>query len=181
MNVEGLSETCSETLRPESSEHVVRERRKWLKCKGLVNLLKLKEDLQDPDEERGTTLKNDQNKFYSSSDFRNAYNLVGHEDSISDEMWLLRGLVAVFLFKCLKETSFFNTSQTKGLIDAENASGNDDLTANELFIGKLLFRLLNILPHNCHDISEFETPVLDVFTPGCNKVSVGKLSMNATF
>ena len=46
--------------------------------------------------------------FYSSKDFRNAYNLMAHEDSITEDMWLLRGLVAVFLLKCLQRTDFFH-------------------------------------------------------------------------
>ena len=46
--------------------------------------------------------------FYSSKDFRNAYNLMAHEDSITEDMWLLRGLVAVFLLKCLQQTDFFH-------------------------------------------------------------------------
>ena len=30
------------------------------------------------------------------------------------------------------------------------------------------------MPCNTHDISEFETPVMDKFVPGCKKVSLGK-------
>ena len=29
------------------------------------------------------------------------------------------------------------------------------------------------MPCNTHDISEFETPVMDKFVPGCKKVSLG--------
>ena len=30
------------------------------------------------------------------------------------------------------------------------------------------------MPCNVHDISEFETPIMDSFVPGCTKVSLGK-------
>ena len=37
----------------------------------------------------------------------------------------------------------------------------------------MLLRLLNIMPTNSHDISEFETAVMDHFAPACKKVSIG--------
>ena len=66
--------------------------------------MKLKEDLENPDEKSGSSTTH----FYSSTEFRNAYNLMAHENSIPDDMWLLRGLVSVFLLKCLKLTDFFS-------------------------------------------------------------------------
>ena len=126
-------------------------------------------------------------QFYSSKDFRNAYNLMAHEDTISDDMWLLRGLVAVFLLKCLQQTDFFDRSSSNPSTNQEVATEDQrsdvddpppsidagELTANQVFIGKILFRLINVMPCNTHDISEFETPILDKFAPGCKKVSVG--------
>ena len=70
---------------------------------GYENIMKMREDLENPDEQSGSSVAH----FYSSSDFRNAYNLMSHEESITDEMWILRGLVAVFVLKCLKLTDFF--------------------------------------------------------------------------
>ena len=70
---------------------------------GYENIMKMREDLENPNEQSGSSVAH----FYSSSDFRNAYNLMSHEESITDEMWLLRGLVAVFVLKCLKLTDFF--------------------------------------------------------------------------
>ena len=78
--------------------------------------------------------------------------------------------MAVFLVKCLQQTSFFGNQN-------QERSDEAQLTDNEVFVGKIIFRLLNILPTNCHDISEFETPVMDSFVPGCKKVSVGKLNV----
>ena len=75
---------------------------------GLENLLKIREDLEQRSEKSGSGAgEESQSKFYSSKDFRNAYNLMTHEDSISDDLWLLRGMVAAFLLKCLKLTDFF--------------------------------------------------------------------------
>ena len=47
------------------------------------------------------------------------------------------------------------------------------LSEEELLVCKVILRLINICPTNCHDVSEFETPVLDAFTTACNKVSIG--------
>ena len=71
---------------------------------GLDNLLKIRGDLEQNRSEKSGSQNSD---FYSSKDFRNAYNLMAHEDSISDDLWLLRGIVAVFLLKCLQQTDFF--------------------------------------------------------------------------
>ena len=89
---------------------------------------------------------------------------MAHEDSISDDLWLLKGIVSVFLLKCLQQTDYFRSIQ-KSLENPEL------LHENELFVGKVLFRLLNVMPTNVHDISDFETPVLDTFVPRCNKVN----------
>ena len=148
---------------------------------GLENLLKLKDDLENNRSEKSG--ENERN-FYSSRDFRNAYNLMAHEDSISDDLWLLKGIgnaqlfyvkmelkltftlkVSVFLLKCLQQTEYFASLQ--------KSPENPDLHEDELFVGKVLFRLLNVMPTNVHDISDFETPVLDTFVPRCNKVSLG--------
>lgn len=43
---------------------------------------------------------------------------------------------------------------------------NDD----QLFIGTVILRLLNICPSNCHDISEFETITMEKFLPSATKV-----------
>ena len=48
------------------------------------------------------------------------------------------------------------------------------LNEEEKFFGSVIFRLLNVMPCNVHDISEFETPIMDSFVPGCTKVSLGK-------
>lgn len=39
------------------------------------------------------------NSVYKSDDFRNLYNLMAHEDSLSSEDWFLKTLVAVFVFR----------------------------------------------------------------------------------
>ena len=67
----------------------------------------MKDDLENPDESSGG---NGSSRFYASNDFRNVYNLMAHEITIPEEMWVLRGLVSVFILKCLKLTKFFPSS-----------------------------------------------------------------------
>ena len=73
------------------------------------------------------------------------------------------------------QTDFFDLPSPSNQDElSENSVNNaSTLTENEVFIGKLLFRLINVMPCNTHDISEFETPVMDRFVPGCKKVSLG--------
>ena len=64
---------------------------------GLENLLKLKPLIEEGrSEESGTSIQG--TSFYSSRDFCNAYNLMAHETDITDDMWLLRGLVRAIRF-----------------------------------------------------------------------------------
>ena len=48
-------------------------------------------------------------------------------------------------------------------------------TTNYLFFFSNQFKseYFQVMPCNTHDISEFETPVMDKFVPGCKKVSLG--------
>ena len=118
---------------------------------------------------------------YHSKDFLNLYALMAHEETLNSEEWLLRILVAIFLFKCLNLTGFFESVQNAKSNDSskENTNGNADIMENEglsedeLFACKVILRVINICPTNCHDVSEFETPVLDTFGTACNKVSIG--------
>ncbi len=141
---------------------------------GLESLLNMKQDLTSDRNEAAGTTKDlearaeaaEAERVYLSSDFRNLYNLTAHEDSITNDQWIIRTLVAVFLLKCLKLTTFFDQSQSAILDDCQ-------LTENELFIGTVLLRLLNIFPCNVHDIAEFENPFKDHFAKGAQKVSLG--------
>ena len=128
---------------------------------GLAKLLELRPELDTRDESKGVTSGLSQS--YSSDDFVNVYCLMAHEDSVDDDTWLLRSLVALYLLKCFKHsTDFFGQPQP--------VTDNKDLTPEECFVGAVLLRLLNICPTNCHDISEMETPVMDSFSKMCNKV-----------
>ncbi len=142
-------------------------------CKeGLSNLLAMKNDLvQGRSEEAGTSESMIANGLvYSSTDFRNLNNLMAHEETITDDQWLLRTLVAVYLLKCLQITDFFDNDNEE---EPEVTVGPDELTEDELFIGALLLHLLNVLPCNVHDVSEYENPVKDQFARGAKQVSLG--------
>ena len=73
---------------------------------------------------------------------------MAHEEHIPEDMWLLRGLVAVFLLKCLKQTDFFDRLKTSNkeeeLLENSTNGNHSGLTPNEVFIGKVLFRLINV-------------------------------------
>ena len=96
---------------------------------------------------------------YLSSDFINVYSLMDHEDSLDEDTWILRTLVAVFLLKNFQMVGY--------------VPGSQGLDEDAKYLGTILLKLLNICPSNCHDISEMEAPVLNVFSPTCNKVSLG--------
>ena len=73
---------------------------------------------------------------------------MAHEEHIPEDMWLLRGLVAVFLLKCLKQTDFFDrlkiSKEEEELLENSSNGNHSGLTSNEVFIGKVLFRLINV-------------------------------------
>ena len=48
---------------------------------------------------------------------------------------------------------------------------SEELSNTELFVGGVLLKMLNICPTNCHDVSEMETPVKDVFSKMWDKAS----------
>lgn len=98
---------------------------------------------------------------------------MAHEDMIDDDTWLLRTLVAVFLLKCFKMTQFFQSQVARELDDPRLEVSSEELSNTELFVGGVLLKMLNICPTNCHDVSEMETPVKDVFSKMWDKVSVG--------
>ena len=68
-------------------------------------------------------------------------------------------------YRLLKNSTFF------GAVTAKN--GDYSLTDDELYVGSIVLRLINVCPCNCHDVSEFESPTLDKFGGACTKVSVG--------
>ena len=115
--------------------------------------------------------------IYRSEDFLNLYALMAHEEDLDTEEWILRTLVAVFLLKSLQLTNFFKNNKGKDQrtngVAAEVEGNSETLTEDELLVCKIILRMINICPTNCHDVSEFETPVADSFTTACNKVSLG--------
>ena len=122
--------------------------------------------------------------IYRSDDFLNLYALMAHEETLNTEEWLLRTLISIFLLKSLQLSQFFknislNRKHSNGDVNNTDATMTDDivnddlLSEEELLVCKVILRLINICPTNCHDVSEFETPVLDAFTTACNKVSIG--------
>ena len=112
---------------------------------GLDHIWNLKDDLKDHNDTAGATT----NSQYKADDFINAFNLVCHEDKMTDEEHLLRTFVSVFLIKLLQFNNFFDN-----LSDDETF---ENLSEKEMFIGRLLLHFTNSLPQNIHDIALLET------------------------
>eukprot|EP00095_Tigriopus_kingsejongensis_P011484 maker-scaffold626_size122949-snap-gene-0.33 protein:Tk11484 transcript:maker-scaffold626_size122949-snap-gene-0.33-mRNA-1 annotation:"set and mynd domain-containing protein 4-like" len=124
---------------------------------GLDRLKAMRDQLEARDEQVGVGQSD--GKVYRSEDFINSFNLVSLDETISPTEWVLRTLAATFLVRLLRLTPFFDDSE--------------DVEEDSIFIGAILLQVLNTCAPNCHDISEYETPVLDKFTNACSKVSIG--------
>ena len=112
---------------------------------GLDHIWSLKERLEDHNDTTGASTSTE----YRPDDYINAFNLVCHEDKMTEEEHLLRTFVSVFLLKLLQFNNYF------GNFDVNETFEN--LTEKEAFIGKLLLHFTNSLPQNVHDIALLET------------------------
>ncbi|XP_069700412.1 SET and MYND domain-containing protein 4-like [Periplaneta americana] len=74
--------------------------------------------------------------------YASVYNLVTHAEKRPAQDFLHRTLMALFLLRCLQEANFFPHGN-KG-----------SLTSDELFIGSLILRHLQLLQFNAHEIFE---------------------------
>jgi hypothetical protein len=59
-----------------------------------------------------------------------------------------------------------------GFFGNEKLSDDYRLTDEQLFVGTVIFRILNICPTNSHDISEYETPTMEKYPPNATKVDL---------
>lgn len=76
--------------------------------------------------------------------YGSVYNLVTHADNRPAQDFLHRTLMALFLLRCLQEAHFF-PARTDNI---------ESLGPDELFIGSLLLRHLQLLQFNAHEIFE---------------------------
>ncbi|PSN41945.1 hypothetical protein C0J52_06418 [Blattella germanica] len=82
--------------------------------------------------------------IYSTGSYASIYNLVTHADRRPAEDFLHRTLMALFLLRCLQDTDFF----------PDNSKSSDSLNQDEIYIGSLLLRHLQLLQFNAHEIFE---------------------------
>ncbi|XP_021934580.1 SET and MYND domain-containing protein 4 isoform X2 [Zootermopsis nevadensis] len=75
--------------------------------------------------------------------YASVYNLVTHADERPAKDFMHRTLMALFLLRCLQEAHFFQTN-----------TNNNALSPDELFIGSLIIRHLQLLQFNAHEIFE---------------------------
>ncbi|KAK6641598.1 hypothetical protein RUM44_013313 [Polyplax serrata] len=89
------------------------------------------------------TESRDVGDVYDSSDYLRVYHLIRHQDRRLPLDFFERSCMAIFLTHCLKEAGYFGQENAKS-----------DLSDEEIFIGSLLLRHLQILQFNAHEISE---------------------------
>ena len=76
--------------------------------------------------------------------YLNLFNLVGLDSERWPEDLFNRAMMSVCLLKILKDTQFFPQKSTE-----------DTFTSDEIFIGSLMMRHMNVLQFNAHEIYEF--------------------------
>lgn len=94
---------------------------------------------------------------YTSQDYSTIYNLVGHSELRTSDDLFMRTISAVFLLKCLQQTSFFDQKD------------EDFIT----FIGGLFLAHLQSFPCNAHEISELVLDETQVATSTCQEIGAG--------
>lgn len=113
------------------------------------NLLALRMITQRPLEQvikEDTYAKEERNVvIYKTEDYYNVNRLVRHEDVRDPEELLHLTIMAAFLLNLLKTTDYFSKK-----------SENNELTDDEILVGGLLLRYLQILQYNAHEIFELK-------------------------
>lgn len=88
-------------------------------------------------------------RYYDASDYRAILNLLTLSEQRSPIDMLERTLMAVFLIKCLRHTSFFKSVSCK---DMEGSIGLR--SEEEVYTGRLLLHNLQMLQFNAHEVFE---------------------------
>lgn len=103
---------------------------------------------------------------YDPSDYTPIYHLVGHaEDRVVNDLFQ-RTVTAVYLLKCIQETSFFDDSQ---------GTQDIDMLPEEsiIFVGSMILRHLQSFPCNAHEISELQLSRKSVATSETTEIGAG--------
>ncbi|CAH1395316.1 unnamed protein product [Nezara viridula] len=100
------------------------------------------------------SLQNNEPKSYEK-----VLNLIGHSDKRDPKDFLHRTLMALFLLQVLRHGGYFNGKFNK-VSGGESSSSSESivLTEDELEIGTLLLKFLQILQYNAHEIYETVFP-----------------------
>jgi hypothetical protein len=83
--------------------------------------------------------------FYETSSYKNTYNLTALELLRQPEDFLSRTFMSLFLMKCLRLVGYFEVNLFK----------NPRPTQEELIVGALILRNLQVLQFNAYEVSEF--------------------------
>nr|KAG5699183.1 hypothetical protein BaRGS_012704 [Batillaria attramentaria] len=89
----------------------------------------------------------DEKGVYDSENYATMYHLVGHSDKHTVKCIFSRAVKAIFLLRCLEQTSFF-----PALDDRPDSAEKRRVDA--CYIGSHILRHLQMLPCNAHEVSE---------------------------
>lgn len=88
--------------------------------------------------------------IYEGEDYLKVFNLVGLNDKRWPEEKLFRAVLAIHLLSILKAGNYFNNVRDDQIVNACGSS----FSANEMFIGSLILRNLQVLQFNAHEVYE---------------------------
>ncbi|XP_071451907.1 SET and MYND domain-containing protein 4-like isoform X2 [Hetaerina americana] len=101
------------------------------------------------DKENDLRPKDEGRRYYDASDYRSIMNLITLADERSPVDMLERALMAVFLVKCLRHSSFFKNTVNKDMEEMIGFRSEEEMTA-----ARLLLHYLQMLQFNAHEIFE---------------------------
>ncbi|CAG0920567.1 unnamed protein product [Notodromas monacha] len=109
---------------------------------------------------------------YLSSNYETIYNMEDHYKQRRPADFIHKGLMSIFLLKCLQLSGYFGQENIKSPDELVPGDKWKPLTKEEAFIGALILRNLQIVQFNVHEISDFRMKTPTTFK-GANSVSIG--------
>ncbi|XP_068628489.1 SET and MYND domain-containing protein 4-like [Battus philenor] len=98
---------------------------------------------------------------YKTSDYRNIYHLVAHEDKRTKQDFLHRTQIAIFLLKLIEISGYFDGKPKEKPIEIDELKSmaiNDQYKDDVELIGGFLLKNLQVLQFNAHEVFELQCP-----------------------
>ncbi|XP_059060304.1 SET and MYND domain-containing protein 4-like [Achroia grisella] len=101
---------------------------------------------------------------YKTEDYKNAYNLVSHEDIRSKQDLLHRTQMTIFLIKLLEISGYLEgkPKDTVDLSDIKSMSVDEKYNGDVGLFGALILKNLQVLQFNAHEVFEVQCPKPEV-------------------